>query len=237
MALTDNLVGYWKLEETSGTRYDVTSNDHDLTDENTVGSGTGKIGIAASFVRTNNEKLYISDSLGIPNNGDITISAWFNLASLPAAASGKVYTIAGWSTTGAGNGYKNLAYGDYSGRKLFVQNNYDNICQYAIVLSTGVWYHLAFSMSAATAYACVLYFNGVAIGSQKGGGAPISSTMFSIGDEPYATANHFDGLIDEVGCWNRVLSANEIAALYNNGLGLSWPFLINVNTNFINMAY
>jgi hypothetical protein len=34
----------------------------------------------------------------------------------------------------------------------------------------------------------------------------------------------FDGLIDEVGIWSRVLTAAEIAILYNGGSGITFPF-------------
>ncbi len=47
-----------------------------------------------------------------------------------------------------------------------------------------------------------------------------SSTMY-IGMARNSTYNAFYGLIDEVAIWNRVLSANEIEELYNNGSGRS----------------
>jgi hypothetical protein len=37
---------------------------------------------------------------------------------------------------------------------------------------------------------------------------------------PFYNANFFKGTIDEVGIWNRGLTADEIATLYNNGAGL-----------------
>ncbi len=48
-----------------------------------------------------------------------------------------------------------------------------------------------------------------------------SDSILRFGD---TTNNRFDGSIDEVGIWNRALSAEEISALYNNGDGLPYPF-------------
>lgn len=38
--ITDNLQGYWKMDEASGTRTDSSANGNDLSDNNTVGSDT-----------------------------------------------------------------------------------------------------------------------------------------------------------------------------------------------------
>lgn len=46
-------------------------------------------------------------------------------------------------------------------------------------------------------------------------------TGFHIGTYRSATDRWFDGLIDEVAIWDRVLSSGEIAQLYNNGSGIS----------------
>jgi hypothetical protein len=34
----------------------------------------------------------------------------------------------------------------------------------------------------------------------------------------------WDGYIDEVGIWNKTLSPNEVTLLYNNNIGLTYPF-------------
>ena len=36
-------------------------------------------------------------------------------------------------------------------------------------------------------------------------------------------AYYHDGLIDEVGVWSRLLTADEKTALYNSGSGLAYP--------------
>jgi hypothetical protein len=89
MALTDDLQGWWNFEETSGTRYDETANNNDLTDNNTVGYGTGKIGNAADFENTssgdNDETLSIvrASQTGLVITGDLSISVWVKPESFP----------------------------------------------------------------------------------------------------------------------------------------------------------
>lgn len=43
--------------------------------------------------------------------------------------------------------------------------------------------------------------------------------VFRIGFESSTASRKFTGLIDEASIWTRALSSNEVAELYNNGLG------------------
>jgi len=40
----------------------------------------------------------------------------------------------------------------------------------------------------------------------------------------------FDGNIDEVGIWDRILTTDEITELYNAGAGLAYPFTVDSGT-------
>jgi len=42
--------------------------------------------------------------------------------------------------------------------------------------------------------------------------------------------NHFKGMLDEVGVWDKTLTASEVTELYNGGAGLSYPFTSTANT-------
>ena len=80
-ALTDNLVAWWTLGETSGTRFDCIGSN-DLTDNNTVGSAAGIQGNAADFEETAQEYLKTNDNPEL-STGDIdfSITAWVMLES------------------------------------------------------------------------------------------------------------------------------------------------------------
>lgn len=49
-------------------------------------------------------------------------------------------------------------------------------------------------------------------------------------DDPFPDQN-FIGNVDEVGYWQRALSATEITTLYNSGAGLTYPFGVSTGTN------
>ena len=55
---------------------------------------------------------------------------------------------------------------------------------------------------------------------------PLDIDPLYMGADGYYGSNFFNGALDEVGIWRRVLTANEITTLYNGGAGLSYPFTI-----------
>src|SRR5687768_7946971 len=81
MALTEDLIAYWNLDEASGTRTDSHGTNH-LTDNNTVGSAAGLRGTAADFERDDTESLTIADNTGLSaGDVEITFAAWVKLES------------------------------------------------------------------------------------------------------------------------------------------------------------
>jgi hypothetical protein len=234
-ALTDSLVSYWKLDETSGTRADAHSSN-DLTDNNTVGYGTGIINNGADFERDNGEYLSITDAAqtGLDITGDISISMWVKAESIPADymrllgkndadIENKGYYIQ-FRSPGANQSALSLTFYDDSSNATFVYST----DQY--LASTGVWYHVVVTADvSAGASGVTLYKNGSSISATTGvdNATSISDTSaaFSIarnlqGSNP----DSFDGIIDEVGVWNRVLTAEEVSDLYNSGAGFAYPF-------------
>lgn len=84
MALTDNLISFWSLEEGSGTRNDSHGTNH-MADNNTVTQAVGKVGNAAQFTAANSEFLSIADNASL-STGDIsyTVAAWVYIDSFTA---------------------------------------------------------------------------------------------------------------------------------------------------------
>lgn len=236
-ALTDSLQAYWDMEETSGTRYDSTANNNDLTDNNTVGYGTGKVGTnAAFFVRANSEYLSITDAsqtgLDVATDDDFSISFWYKATAWNTA---NQYQIAG-KDGGDGNRsyYMNFTYWDGGGGATWnacigASSNGFNAttnCDWwklGITPSAGTWYHfvLTFNNGVTTCYV-----NGSACAGNIGDYAPTgvydSTAAFTMGYT--AGTSYIDGYIDEFGFWSRVLTSSEASELYNSGSGLAYPF-------------
>ena len=83
-------------------------------------------------------------------------------------------------------------------------------------LTPGIWTHVA---GVYDGMAVSLYMNGQLIGSTSEVASIVHSTSaLNIGRNSYETTRpFFKGLIDEVGIFNRALSPEEIAAIYNAG--------------------
>lgn len=223
MALTDNLVAYWKLDEASGTRADSAGNGYTLADNNTVASASGKISNAADFTAANSESLTVADNANLSmGNNDFTIACW---AQWKAEVS--YYTILSKHSTSDNSTSEyllmrrqdtdDLMFSIYSGSSTIrVDTTLD--------LSATTWYFIVAWHDAASDTINITVNDGTVFSTATGGSAPNdTTTQFSIGSTNNS-GNYHDGLVDEVGIWRRVLTSGERTTLYNSGTGLSYPF-------------
>lgn len=212
MALTDGLESYWPLDEASGTRADAHGANH-LTDNNTVGSATGKIGNAALFVAANSENLSHADNASLSlGDEDFTVAAWIHTPP----------TIPGigiiWDKGGQALGYITS---DNAGCIVFSTGGGDQFSG-ALSIVGNTWYYVICSFEAATNTKRI-WINGT---EWTAGGSPPTDNAndFRIGSYSTGTAFYYDGIIDEVGFWKRLLTTQEKTDLYNGGAGLTYPF-------------
>jgi len=92
------LAHYWYLQEAAGVRDDA-AGANDLTDNNTVTSGAGKNGDAASFAKLNTEYLSSADSAAFYLTGGKTFVFW--VYPLDAVDNRAIFA----EQSGAGNNY------------------------------------------------------------------------------------------------------------------------------------
>lgn len=227
-ALTDNLIAYWNLNEESGTREDSTAANEDLTDNNTVLFGTGKIGNAADFELSNSESL---SNAGITagNGGDFSISMWVNYEAF--THDGNLFTYGPASVANM----LRIVLGTAGGNKMTVEW-WDNAVAHSSrtftlpASSLGTWYHIVatFDVSAGQT-GILLYQDGSAVTPTEGDNAASSRSntteLFALASFR-ASSNYFDGLQDEIGIWDRVLTSAEVTSLYNGGAGFAYPFTV-----------
>jgi hypothetical protein len=88
------------------------------------------------------------------------------------------------------------------------------------VAVAGTWYHLVALLTNVTAD---LYINNSLTVSLSGGSGEGGNNLNLFVGVGYI--GYWDGVIDELGIWTRLLTATEIANLYNGGQGLTYPFL------------
>ena len=222
-SLNTSLIAFWRLGEASGTRVDsVGSND--LTDNNTVTQTTGVINNAGQFTRSNNEYLSIADNTDL-STGDIdfSISAWVyfdtNTSSMYIATK---FTATGNQrefTVGFYQPFDRIRAGVSTDGSDDVSLNADNLGS----PSTATWYHIVFWHDA-TANTINLVVNDGSVDSVSHSGGVFDSTAdFDIGTL-ISSADAWDGRIDAVGFWKKVLSSAERTELYNSGNGMEHPF-------------
>lgn len=225
MSLLDNLVSYWKLDEASGTRAD-SHGSNDLTDNNTVGSTTGKLNNAASFVAANSEYLSATGSDLTAGTGSMTLAGWLRVNSLAAnrpiaskgaSRDGSPATAAGYNCQILPSGAVMSVFGDTANSTRLVSSSG------AGEIVVGNTYHWAYVIDRA-AHQVRVYKNNSLILTQdisSRAGDCSSSSNFHLGANA-AAVFWFDGWLDEWGCWNRVLIPTEIGQLYNSGNGLAY---------------
>lgn len=207
---SDNLIGWWKLDETTG----LTAHDSRLNNNGTL---TGSVTFAGNSVSGKvGQGLFFdgsTDSVSIPHSSalvptdQITVSAWVK-------------------KTGAGGAVQQRVVGKGADRYIIYFVNTNTPQAYIRHLSTpklsfghsvvdNEWTHLAFTYhNNGTANNYVTYLNGTFSSNSTVTGIITSDTLsFNIGSYHDSTLE-FEGVIDDVRIFNKALTASEINAIY-----------------------
>jgi hypothetical protein len=198
------LVGYWKLDEASGaSARDASGTGNAGTLSSTVKwtSGSGSVGFdnpaAASF---DGASAYVTaGTTSLPaTNAAQTISAWVNIASAPGTSS-----IV--SMTGASSAVKL----GLSASTLRVIRNDGTALISTTAPSTGAWHHVLYTWDGS---ANNLYVDGVAVAPTATAHDSGAVSGAFIGASS-ASADFFNGKIDDVRIYSTALTATQIAQL------------------------
>lgn len=216
MALTDNLVAYWKLDESSGNAADATGNGNTLTNTGGITYESGKINKGA---RNNGSSNRLSGTItGLTSTSNNTWSFQIKLNSFNG------YIVDHLPTS---NGVRFIIYGNgTNGITIFANGNTINITG----MSLGTFYHVVVTKNGT---GWTAYLDNVSKGTTTtGGGSYINNLAFSLLSPADSFGSQPDVVIDEFGIWDRALSAGEVSQLYNGGAGLQYPFESTVNSGF-----
>ena len=223
-SILDRLVSYWKMEETSGNRSDSNS-AITLVDGNTVTYNNGIIGNGAQFTLANSE-YFSTTSTGLVDFGDsnYTIACWVYLDSKPAGPNSMLIATKYQSDTvrdfliqyvGSDQDFRFIVYDGSTSTIGIVSND--------VVADIGKWYFLVVYHDA-TNNLVGISVNGLApTTAATTGTAGLTASLFYVGNREGAAPFPWDGKIDEMGVWRRVLTPTEINYLYNNGRGKTYP--------------
>jgi len=235
-----NLISWWKLDETSGTRYDAHGSNN-LSDINTVGYATGKKGNAADFELSNSEHLKINDNASLSfGNESFTCVAWVKFESVDANPTKAI--LSKWEWEKNKREYE-LAKG-YGRQKFTFKVSQNGTTENEVIANTfgdvsaGVWYFVA-GVHDSVNDKLTIYVNDKFDSVSYSSGCNDNTSPFAIGAEfaSGTAVGYFDGLIDEAAMWRRALTADEISWLYNSGSGRTYEDLFPIKTiNGIDIA-
>jgi hypothetical protein len=208
---SDGLLAYWKLEEASTTRFDETVNSLDLTHTGTeLGNTPGILGNACLF-GTDQHLFNLGAEFDMAGQ-DFSILGWFRLAAMPPPGE-----------------YRTICYN--TKYVLRVHENAGNpSIEFIVSDSFGVTVNVT-GIAAATVYCFMARRNNAngQIDLRIDAGTPDidtatigSSSNFIIGHPTHAQS--WNGWIDAVAFFTRLVSDAEYSAFYNGGAGLEYPW-------------
>jgi len=221
-----DLVAYWNLNEASGTRRDARGEIH-LLEVGATGSVAGKGGNAASFDPAGNHYLQSVKQADISGVNGITFTCWLQIRT-------GAPTIAAWFKNGAAFVSYMLLNTTNSNPNMVSMTIYDDLGGGAgigiLVAAYDTWYFVTAIYDPATMKVSISIDNGAFTVS-----AATLSTHPTINDGYGAGHVEVGGTerggvrsksyIDEIGLWSRVLTADEITALYAAGAGKFYSYL------------
>tara|TARA_B110000914_G_scaffold74883_1_gene65835 strand:- start:7510 stop:8529 length:1020 start_codon:yes stop_codon:yes gene_type:complete len=216
--LVDGLVEYWEFDGNFTAGLDET-NDGVLVE---TGAGkasfvAGKFGFAVDLENSGGAGNQAIINVGEPAEfafeaGSMSVSAWYTTESL--------YT--GWNTLisqGEGNNWRIARHGSSDSNLKYSVGGPGNVPA-NLDQQDGSWHHVAVTHDSTGNI--TMYIDGVEAASQ---GAWIlangSGLSLQIGGNPQAANRGWDGNIDDVALWDRALTTEEVALIWNDGAGAS----------------
>ncbi|KKN27027.1 hypothetical protein LCGC14_0868780 [marine sediment metagenome] len=217
-SLDVNLISYYPLNETSGVVLDVHGSNNGTNNGATRGA-TGIIGNAFEF----NGSTYVSSTYDFTSdfgNGDFTMSLWINQTTL-GAGQRLLYQIHRTPNKGFYLSTNNSDGGEIS---LYLFGTSASTIHYTTSLNmvAGNWYNIVVRR---TSGILTIDVNDNQELSEATSAGDLSDTGTF---DPFYTAvsrdiaSFFDGIMDEIGIWNRSLIDSEISDLWNDGSGLNY---------------
>ena len=226
MALTDNLISYWK--------FDGDATDSKGSNDGTVSGASittsGKINSAYSFDGTNDSINVGSIAL---NNKSFSFSMWLANTNSSSTIS---KLIIGQNSIGSTNNVLHI--GRRSNTSKFTFAFYTNDLDSSTNMSTdGTWEHWVCTYNAST-NSRKIYRNGTLDNSDTATADYQGTGDLYIGYAPFSSNSYFEGKADEIAIWDKELTSTEVTELYNSGNGLSYPFTSpeTSNNNFFTLT-
>jgi len=233
--MSNSPVGYWELDETSGTTAFDYAGGHNGTYGalSTLGAigpeAPNQVGFSSTNAGVQTTAFTVASAVTLPplnlgTNNTVTITAWVKPSGVQQQYAGLVFsrsagTIAGLSYDSTAT---KLAY-EWAGNRV----NFDS----GIVLADGQWHFVALVVTPtnATLYSGTNHSMRVAVDTLA---EPVQTfagtTTIGLDVSGGEAARTFNGTIDEVAIFDRALSSSDINALYAAGIGNILPLPVDI---------
>ncbi len=210
--VSTGIKAYYKLDETSGEVVDSTGNGNNGTAENLTRGATGKIENAFDFDESLNSSVYLGNptDLNFSYLDNYSISLWIKTEDQGAMLIGK--------DGGGGSQSQYRVYIDRGGLA-GVGTGRTDFTRSTTNVSDNTWHHIV-SVYNGTEN---IFVDGVHEATGTNGSDLFDADVYiGIRENNIPESVRYDGLIDEIGLWNRSLTASEVSDLYNSGDGLAY---------------
>lgn len=216
--LVDGLIEYWEFDGNFSAGLDETNDG--VLEQTGVGKASfvaGKFGSAVDLENSGGAGNQAIINVGDPGEfafeaGSMSVSVWYTTESL--------YT--GWNTLisqGEGNNWRIARHGSSETNLKYSVGGPGNVPAY-LDQQDESWHHVAVTHDATGNI--TMYIDGEEAASEgawvlsNGAGLPLQ-----IGGNPQAANRGWDGNIDDVAIWDRALTPEEVALIWNDGAGAS----------------
>lgn len=218
MALSDQLISWYKLDETTGTTAFDSTGSVNATNSNMSINQTGKIG---SCYLADSDNDYLNTNIALnPLLQDTSISLWFTTST----STSKKFISTDYNNT-VPRGFQ-IYSNDAGGMDIYTGANAYSSSDGLI--TSGPFYHFVAVLSSG-ANNSYFYLNGSQILNFNGNYNNTSKTLYLCSRVGAETTTTWLGKIDEVAVWTRALSLEEIQSVFNSGNGLTYPFEATAN--------
>lgn len=213
--LIDELISYWKLDESSGDAIDIHSSNDAVETNGPIASVAGKLNGCRDLDKPSEQCFMASSNTELETgNIDWSVSFWINPESVGVGQD----IIGKWG----GSTLEWLVRYEHFFNTMEVYFNGAVQINHTITLSTGTWYHVVIWHDSVNDEVGIVVNNSAPHIESYAGGIMAGDSQLSFGKNPASAGTSFNGKMDEIGFWKKVLSSEEIGQLYNEGSALAY---------------
>jgi len=209
--VTNGLVAWYPL---AGDANDYSTNGYNGSFNDSLILTNGVNGVSSSATYFENNYMSVPDVL-VPNNTSFSISLWLNASQL----AGNYQAIVDGGNLNIGNEGWCLAFNQAN--QVYIGCGSGGATS-SFVFSPGIFYHVVVTAQEGSPYVFKIYINGVESGYSSLTDVTTwneDSSVTQVGRSINGSPLYFNGAMEDVRIYNRVLSPDEIATLYTNKSG------------------